>query len=150
MEFHGQDEAFPADFLDDGVLLLELLEPGNEEIAHAGGVLDQGLVINHLEGGEAGGHGEIVAAESGGVDDATVELIEGLLVDVPAGDDGAHGDVAAAEGLGQGDDVRLEVPMLEAEPFSRATQAALDLVGDEEGAMLAAEGLDLDEEIVGG
>jgi len=150
MELNGQYQPLSADFLDDGVPCLEFPELRDEEIAHAGGVLDQGLVIDDLEGREPGGHGEIVAAEGGGMDDTAIQLAEGFLVNVPAGGDGADGDVPAAEGLGEGDDVGLEVPMLEAEPFAGPAEPALDLVGNEEGAMLAAEGLDLDEEIAGG
>ncbi len=65
-----------------------------------------------------------------------------------AGGDGCRGALCAEHGadgqasgerLGNGDDVRLRVEVLEAEPLAGASEAALDLVGDEEGAGGVAE-----------
>ena len=98
-------------------------------------------MFEDVEGGEAAGAGEVVAAEAGGVDDAAVEAGIDFLVDGAAGDDGSGGDVACGEGFGEGDDVGLEVPVFEGEPFACAAEAGLDFVADEECAVVVAEGL---------
>ncbi len=53
----------------------------------------------------------------------------------------AGGHVTAAERLGQRENVGLQIPMLEGEPFAGATQAGLHFVADKKRAVLAAEGL---------
>ena len=107
--------------------------------AHARGVLDQLFVVDHFERGEAAGHGEVVAAEGGRVDDATVHPAEGLLINVAPRDNRAARDVAAAQSLRQGDDVRLQVPMLEAKHLAGAPEAGLDFVADEKRAVFSAK-----------
>ena len=66
---------------------------------------------------------------------------ERFLVDGAAGDDRRAGHVAAAQRLRHGDDVRLEVPMLEAPPACRAAEAGLHFIADEQRAVSAAETL---------
>ncbi len=108
------------------------------------------LFLDDIEAGEGGGHGHVVLAEGVGMDDAAFHGIEDGVHDARGGDDGADGDESAGEGLGAADDVGLDVgPVLEGEPFSGSAEAALDFVGDEEGAEFVAEALGLDKEIVG-
>ena len=102
----------------------------------------------HVQRGQPAGHGEVVAPEGAGVDDAAVHAREHALVNFAAGADGGGGHVAAAEGFREGDDVRVEVPMLEGEHFAGAAEAGLHLVADEERAVFAAERLGLRQEIV--
>ena len=116
-------------------------QPLFEISAHARGVVDEAFVLHHRQRGEAAGAGEIVAAEGGRVDDAAVHARKGLLVNRAARDDGRRGHVTAAERLGQREDVGLEAPVLEGEPFAGAAEAGLHLVADEERAVLAAERL---------
>ena len=97
------------------------------------------FIFDHVKAGKAAGHGEIVATEGGGVSDATVEAREDALINRAAHDDGGAGDVTAGEGLGEGDDIGVEIPVLKAEPFSGATESGLNFIGDKEGAVFSAE-----------
>ena len=87
------------------------------------------------------GAGEVVAPERGRVDDAAVHARKGLLVNRAPRDDRRRGHVTAAQRLGQGEDVGLQAPVLEGEPFAGAAEAGLHLVADEKRAVLAAERL---------
>src|SRR5260370_25858395 len=60
---------------------------------------------------------------------------------------GAAGDVPAAERLRQRDNVRLQVPMLEAKHFPRATKPGLHLVGNQKRSIFAAKLLRANKEI---
>src|SRR4029078_7303571 len=79
--------------------------------------------------------------------DTTVHATKGFLIYVAPGYDGAAGDVAAAKSLGESDDVRLEVPVFEAEHFAGATESGLDLIDNEEGAIFATDLLGFYEKI---
>ena len=106
------------------------------------------LVFGDMEAGQSAGHGEIVATEGGGVSDAAVEPGEDALVDRATHDDGSAGDIATGQGFGHGDDIGIEVPVLETEPFSCSTHGSLDLVGDEESSVFSAELLSGGEVII--
>src|SRR5438105_15482549 len=71
--------------------------------------------------------------------DAAVHSRKCFLISLAPGHDRATRDVAAAQCFRKGDDVRLEVPVLEAEHFSGAAESGLDFVGNEERAVLAAK-----------
>src|SRR5260370_26780934 len=62
-----------------------------------------------------------------------------LLINLAPGHDRANRNVAAAQCFREGDDIRLEVPMLEAEHFSGASKSGLHFVRNEESAVLAAK-----------
>ena len=147
VELDRDHETFAAHFLDEGMFGAQRIDALDQELAHARGVLDQLLVVEHFERGEAAGHGEIVAAEGGGVHHAAIHPAKGLLVDIAPRHDRAAGDIAAAQGLGQGNDVRLEVPMLKAKHFAGAPEAGLDFVADKKRAVFAAKLLGAVKEI---
>ncbi len=147
VELDRDHETLAAHFLDEGMFGAERVDALDEELTHARGVLDQLLVVEHFERGEAAGHGEIVAAESGGMDHATIHPAEGLLVNLASRHDRAAGDIAAAQGLGQGNDVRLEIPMLEAKHLAGASEAGLDFVANQKGAVFSAKLLGAVKEI---
>src|SRR5437763_646285 len=81
------------------------------------------------------------------MNDAAVHPRKCFLVDVPPGDNRAARDVTAAERLRQGNNVRLQVPMLEPEHFSSAPEPGLHFIGNEQRAVLATEFLRANEEI---
>ena len=61
----------------------------------------------------------------------------------------AEGDVGGGDALGGGEDVGLDAPVVDGEPFAGAAPAAHDLVGDEEDVVLVAEGADFGEPLGG-
>lgn len=95
-----------------------------------------------VEGGEAGAHGETVFAEGGGVDDGFFEGAVDGFVDVIAHEDGGDGDEASAEGFGEDDHVGLHVVVMGGDEGASASDAGLNFVEDEQGAVFFAEGLD--------
>src|SRR5205085_3028102 len=97
------------------------------------------FLIDYFERSQAAGHGEIVPAESSRVNYATVHPAEGFLVNVAPGYDRAARHVTTTQGLGQGNDVRFEVPMLKPKHLAGSSETALDLVGNEKCAVVAAE-----------
>ena len=64
--------------------------------------------------------------------------------------DGAEGHVAARDPLGHGDEIGLDVEVLEAEPFARPAEAADHLVDDEEDAVAGADLADDAPVLLGG
>ena len=97
----------------------------------ARGVLDESGRLDLGEHGVGGGRRERVAAEGA----AVLAGIE-QLGRVAEGDERADRE-AAADALGERDRVRGHVGVLEGEPAARATGAGLDLVDDEQRAVLA-------------
>jgi hypothetical protein len=99
-----------------------------------------------MQAGQRGGHRQIVLAEGVGMDDAALHGIENAVHDLAAGDDRADRHISARERLGDADDVGLDIrPVLEAEPFAGAAQAALHFIDDQQRAVFAAEPLGLGE-----
>ena len=132
------------------MFFLEVAESGHQLFSSEGGIFDEVLIFGHMKAGQSASHSEIVATEGGGVGDTTIKARENALVDRAAHDDGGAGDVTTGKGFGQSDDVGIEIPVLEAEPLTRATEGCLNLVGDEERAVLPAEFLGSGEVVVGG
>src|ERR1700737_2042884 len=73
------------------------------------------------------------------MDNATVHPRKRFLINVASSHDRAAWDIAAAQRFGQRDDVRLQIPMLETEHFSRAPESGLHLVGNEQRPVLATK-----------
>src|ERR1700720_1122463 len=71
--------------------------------------------------------------------DAAIHSAKSFLINFATRYDCAAGDVTAAQGFCQRDDVRLEVPMLEAKHLSGAAKSSLHFIGNEERAVLAAK-----------
>src|SRR5205807_9079508 len=108
---------------------------------------DQLFFINHVEGREPAGHGEIVPAERRRMNNATVHSAEGFLINLAPGHDRPAGDVAAAQTFRQGDDVRLQIPVLEPEHFPGPSKSSLDFVANEQRPVLSAKLLSALEEV---
>ena len=139
VELDRDHESFAAHFLDEGMFRAQRIDPLDQELAHARGVFDQLFVVDDFERGEAAGHREVVAAEGGRVHHTTIHPAEGLLINVAPRNNRAARDIAAAQGLGERDDVGLEVPMFEAKHLAGAAEAGLDFVADQKRAVFSAK-----------
>src|SRR4051794_5006530 len=84
------------------------------------------------------------------MDHASVHPAEGLLINLAPGHDRAARDVAATKRFREGDDIRLQVPMLKAEHRAGPPEPGLDFVANEKGAEFAAEFLGAIEEVARG
>ena len=73
------------------------------------------------------------------MNDAAIHSTKRLLVDIAARDDRAAWDVTTAQRFRERDDIRFEIPMLEAEHLSGASEPALDFVRNKEGAIFPAK-----------
>ncbi|CAG9941021.1 unnamed protein product [Clonostachys rosea f. rosea IK726] len=125
-----------------GVLGSELLELGVEDLANAGGLLDEFLVEDLTNNSAA-------HDDTGWVADPGVELAVGLVGDELA----VAEEVAGRLGLlGEGDDVGRggEVPVGVAPELSGGAEAGLDLVDDEGDAVLLRQVTETLEEGGGG
>src|SRR5947209_1636085 len=132
-QFNGLHESHAAHVAYTSVLVFEFFEALAEVRADFGGVTPQVFVFDEFDDGQRRGHRDGVAAE-GREGDARK-----LVRDFGSGDGDADGD-AVAETFGGGDDVRLDVPVLDAEPLvASSAPGRLHLVGDEEAAVLARD-----------
>ena len=122
--------------------------PGAQQGAEVPGPAEQVVALEHVHRGQGGRRGDRVAAEGRAVLAAAEQAGHVGAV----GDGRADGD-AAAEALGQGDDVGAHarvgrhgvaqvVGLLPGQPRPGPPGAGLDLVEDEQGAVLAGEPAD--------
>src|SRR5580700_7512119 len=81
------------------------------------------------------------------MNDATVHSRKCFLVNVAPGDNRTARHIAATQRLRQRDDVRFQIPMLESEHFSSATEPGLHFIRNQKRAVLAAKLLRAREEI---
>ena len=111
-----------------------LVQAVDEVRAHRVGVREQMLLLDGLQDGQGRGAGQRIAA----VGAAVVAGNQGLggLAARQARADGE----AAAQGFSRGEDVRDDAVMLIGEPFARSPDAGLDLVEDQQGVVLVAQG----------
>ena len=113
----------------------ELEDPGLQLRAEGAGLLEQAVLGEGAEHGEGHGRAQGVAAEGGAVL-AGAQQAGGVLAE------GEHGTdrEAAAETLGQRHHVGLQPPdRLVGEPLPRPSDAGLDLVEDQQGAVAGGE-----------
>ena len=89
-------------------------------------------IFDQVDGRQGGRAGDRVAAEGVAVG-AARPVHDGI-----AGDAGTQGH-AGGDALGGGDDIRLDVKVLDGPPLAGAAHAALDLVGDEQDVVLVAQ-----------
>src|SRR5215213_542807 len=125
-DFHGEHETEPADLADALILLLQLLEavahPGRETLSPC----QELLLLESLDDHESRCAGQGIAA-IGAAEAARSRGIHDLRLPDDAGD-----RQAACKALRNGDEVRLNPRMLEAEHFARAAEPGLDLVDDQD------------------
>ena len=120
----------------------KLLKFGEEVGAGVGDLSEETFIFDGLEELQAKATGERAAAEGAAVF-CQAEGVEELFVDY----EGAEGD-AAAEGFAEDEGVGLNAGAGVGEPVARAAETALDLVEDEEGAVLVCDATGFDEECV--
>ena len=127
-------QAHAADVADDRMLFLQLVELARASIRRRRRqFVLQVLFFDHLDDGQRGGHRDGVAAEGG-------EGEAGEFVSHFRRRDRHADRHAVAHSLGRGDDVRLDVPVLDAEPFvAGAAPGGLHFVGDEQAAVLSRD-----------
>ena len=111
-----------------------------QQFAHARRALDDLFVLVRGDGCQPRRARQGIAAKR-----AAVRADKQRRLHAVAVGDRAHRE-PGAQTLGQADDVRLQVKMLEAKPRAGAPKPGLDLVDDQQGAMLAAEALRAFEE----
>ena len=124
----------PADVADPVVLGGDRAEPGHQLRAADRGVLDESLVADRLEHREPGRAGDRIAAVGRPVGAASPALLE-----VAARDDGRQRQ-AVGDRLGDAHDVGHDPGVLERPHPPGPAVARLDLVGDEQDAVLVARG----------
>ena len=133
VEFEAEHQADAANIDDAIVTRCEFGEFCVEEVADVANVVEQVVPLDGVDDGDGNGAGQWAAAEGGAVH---------------AGGDGASGVVGAehrahgnavGDGLGEGGDVGEDAVVLVGEPFAGSAEAALDLVGEQEGAGGVAE-----------
>src|ERR1017187_2770295 len=133
-EFERLHHAHAAHVADDRVFLLQVeqavVEIGADDVA----VADEVVFLDEVDDGGGGDAGDGIAAEGG--DGWTLVRVG----DLRRGHGEADGK-AVGQRLGGGEDVRLDLPVLDAEPaFAGAAPAGLNLVGDEVAAVLFDDG----------
>ena len=113
------------------------------------GVLHQMLVVQDLQGGQPGRHGQHAALERGAVHHDPVHRGVDLLEHRPLGQHRADRHEPAGQRLGHGDDVGGDVLVLVGEELAGAAEPALHLVADEQRAVLVQQFRGRGEEAVG-
>ena len=121
-----------ADLADDVELLGQLVQPAEEQPSTSRARPRRSSALHRLDRAERGGTGDRVAAV--GATEATG--VDGVH-DVGAAGHGGQRQ-AAGDALGRGDEVGDDALVLAGEPVAGAAEAGLDLVGDEEDAVLGA------------
>ena len=139
VELDRPEQSETAHVADDVVALEQRLRSLEQQVAEARGAFDQALLVQLVERGEAGGHGQVVRREGRAVADRVLERVEDVVVDLTAHQARPHRHVAARERFRDGDDVGLEAPVLEGEHLPGASEAGLHLVQREVRPVPAAE-----------
>src|SRR5690625_3551194 len=129
-ELAGQHQAAAAHVADLGVDGTDLLQALAQPLAPRDDVGDQVLLLDHVEGGECSGASDRVAAVG-----AALRTGPGLLHDRGRSGDRREGE-PAGQALGGDDDVGADPGVLVAPEGSGASEAGLDLVGDQEEPVL--------------
>ena len=114
------------------------VEHGAELALVGAHVLENALVLHHVDVGHRNRARDRVAGEREPVDEAVLTLEERLRHAI-GGDDGAHRRVGAGDPLRRGDQVGQVVVALGPEPVAEAPPRADDLVGDQQDVVLVAD-----------
>ena len=107
----------------------------SEDVSHLGRVLDDPLLAERLDRGDADGTRERMPAVR---EPACEHLVADPRSDRLADRHRSEGDIAGVNALGQREDVGHDVPMVDGEPPSGASEAGHHLVRDQEDAVLVA------------
>src|SRR5262245_2732720 len=146
-ELDSEHEALTAHVTNAAVLFLQLLEAAEHHLAHSLGVLDEILLQDDLERGEAGRGGQRVAAIARR---AGARVGPGLRGRGLLAGDHAGQRKAAAHPLADRHDVGHDPVVLGAPHGAGTAEPGDHLVGDQERAMLARDSLHSTQEAVRG
>jgi len=136
-ELDSPEHAETTDVADRRVLVLQLGELGLDHgFADRTGVLDDLFFLEDVDRGDCRCTGERVTAvgESPWVH-AVLEGVRNLLAD----DDATEWDITRVDALGEADEVGGDVPLVDGEPFTAATEAGHDLVAHHDDAVAVAD-----------
>ncbi len=139
-ELDADQQPAAADLADQLVAIGGRLEALYQLGTHPGGVVDQALVVDHREGGQAGGHGQGIGAEGGVVDQHAVHGRVHPLEYQRRPQGGADRDEPPGQGLGDRHQVGLHPVVLVAEHPAGPPQPGLHLVADQQGPIAVEEG----------
>jgi hypothetical protein len=147
---HGGEHPEAADLAGDGGPAEGLAEPLEQVGAHTPGVLHQTLPLDDVEirhrRGAAGG--VVVVGEPEHQGQPRGHAVAKRLVDGVGDHGGRERQVAGGDPLGQGQQVRAQVPVLHPEPAPGASERGDHLVEDQQHVVSATDLLDL-REVVG-
>lgn len=132
-QLDADHHAARAKFGDPGALGTKCLDFLTKTIFDLAGTFQQPVLFDRLDGRQRGGAGDRVAAKGRGMG-AGLEF----RGDFGLGDQAAASD-AAGQGLGQGDDVGLDLPVLMGIPGAGAAHARLHLVEDQQQIVLVGQ-----------
>jgi hypothetical protein len=135
-EFDGPEEAEAADVADAGMFGFEGVEFFAEIEAHGAGAFDEVEALHLVDGGDGGGEGHGVGFVGVAVGE---EVVFEEVGDFGGGGAEAEGDVGGGDAFGGDEDVGLDVPVVDGEPFAGAAPAGHDFVGDEEDVAAVAD-----------
>ncbi len=136
-DFDADHEAFAANVAHDAELAGPATQASQQIIAHAPGVFHV-FVLDQSQGRERRGNADGISAEGRGMG------ARGPIHDA-GGRNGRGKRQAGSDALGNTNDVGLNPGVIAGPPLAGAAHAALNLVGDQQDAVLAADVLQLDQ-----
>ena len=141
-QFHADHQAKAADFANQRMSLLEFAELADGVVTDLHGVGKQIFLLKKLDVGDRGGTGDRIAAKGG-------EVIAGLIRigDFRARSVGAKRETIR-DAFGTDENVRHNAVIFDREHLSRAAEAGLHFIGDEENAVMI-EDLLYFQEVIG-
>ena len=114
------------------LILLEFFQSLNQVCTYGIGVLHQVLFLEHIEHGEGSSACQMIASEGGS--QLPIDRFE-----VRGNQHGSHWETVG-DTLGYGDDIRTDVEPQVSEELAASSVATLDLVADQDGAVLLTSG----------
>ena len=142
-ELQSDHQSLSPDFVEHLVALDQRLQCRVEGLTREARPLDDVLVVERGQRGQPGHHGQLIAAEGSRVFESFFEGAVDRREDAIRRENGADRDVAPGEGLGDRDDVGLEIPVLVAEELAGPPETGLHLVHHQQRLVPPAEFLHL-------
>src|ERR1700722_12355711 len=127
--FDADHQAASADVADEAVFLLQLLQAGKHQCSDPGGIFDQPILENSLNGAKTGRSGQRIAAVARRASARLTERLGGHALEGRG--DGTEGK-AAADPFADRHDVGLETELFRRPHRSSAAEASQDFIDDEQ------------------
>ena len=125
IQFDADHQTATAHLLD--VRAADVSDTLHQVVTYDTGILHQSLFLEHIEYGEGGSAGQVIATKGG-----SQLSIDGL--ELWRDQHSAHGETIG-DTLGHGDDVWLDAQPLVSEELSASSVAALDFIADQHGTI---------------